>query len=329
MVEPAIQLRKLTRCFETKCAVKGVDLDVGRGELFTFVGPDGAGKTTLLRMLCGVLEPTSGSVRLLSMDLKKHRKRIQRRLGYLPQRFSLYGDLTVDENLEFFADIHEMAEYRKLREELLSLTRLTPFRRRLADRLSGGMKQKLALACTLIHRPDVILLDEPTTGVDPVSRRDFWSILFRLLGEGMTLVMSTPYLDEAERSGRVGLLDNGRLLAAAEPAVLKARMHGTLYEMTCSDTRKAKNTLEESGISSIAGIQVFGDRLNILVEQSERARRGDGGLDDVRNSLGKKDIEIYSLRMISPNLENVFLSLTEKQGKGQNKKQSYDREGGS
>jgi len=305
MNEPVIQLRGLTRYFENQCAVQNIDLDIDRGELFAFVGPDGAGKTTLLRMLCGMLKPTSGSARLLGMDLREDCERIQRRLGYLSQRFSLYGDLTVDENLEFFAEIHGITAYRELREELLSLTRLRPFRRRLADRLSGGMKQKLALACTLIHRPEVIFLDEPTTGVDPVSRRDFWGILSRLLKEKMTLVMSTPYLDEAERSSRVGLLDQGRLLAAADPAALKSMIKGTLYEVVCSDTKKAKNVLENAGASSITGIRILGDRLNVMRKPNEQ------GFDEIRNLLEKEDIEIYSHRTISPNLENVFLSLVE------------------
>lgn len=314
MNKPVIQLRGLTRYFEKQCAVQNIDLDIGRGELFTFVGPDGAGKTTLLRMLCGVLEPTSGSARLLGMDLREDRERIQQRLGYLSQRFSLYGDLTVDENLEFFAEIHGTAGYRELREELLLLTRLRPFRRRLADRLSGGMKQKLALACTLIHRPEVIFLDEPTTGVDPVSRRDFWGILSRLLKEEMTLVMSTPYLDEAERSSRVGLLDQGRLLAAADPAALKSMIKGTLYELVCSDAKKARIVLEKAGVSSVTEIQIFGDLLNVMSKQSENQTvLGEQGFDEIRNLLEKEDIEIYSNRTISPNLEHVFLSLVQKQ----------------
>ena len=327
MNEPVIQLRGLTRYFEKQCAVQNIDLDIGRGELFTFVGPDGAGKTTLLRMLCGVLEPTSGSARLLGMDLREDRERIQHRLGYLSQRFSLYGDLTVDENLEFFAEIHGMAGYRELREELLLLTRLQPFRRRLADRLSGGMRQKLALACTLIHRPEVIFLDEPTTGVDPVSRRDFWGILSRLLKEGMTLVMSTPYLDEAERSTRVGLLDQGRLLAAADPAALKSMIKGTLCEVVCRDTQKAKSVLEKAGAPSITGVQIFGDRLNVMRKQGEdQTVPGEQGFDEIRNLLEKEDIEIYSHRSVSPNLENVFLSLVQERLQAQKERLQTQKE---
>jgi ABC-2 type transport system ATP-binding protein len=307
MREPVIELRGITKHYGKQCAVQSIDLDIYRGEIFTLVGPDGAGKTTLLRMLCGVLKPTSGSALVLGMDLIQDRARIQQRLGYLSQRFSLYGDLTVDENLEFFAEIHGIADYGQRREDLLRLTRLHPFRHRLADKLSGGMKQKLALACTLIHRPELILLDEPTTGVDPVSRRDFWVILSHLLKEGITLVMSTPYLDEAERSSRVGLLNHGSLMAAADPAALKSLIKGTLHELVCSDIRKAQSVLKKAAHSAVTEIQMFGDRLNIMTEGSER------GFDEVRDLLKQEGIQIHSHRTISPNLENVFLSLLQKE----------------
>ncbi len=201
-------------------AVDRLSLEIRRGEIFTLVGPDGAGKTTTIRMMCGVLPPTEGTIRILGKDMRTEREAVKRSIGYLSQRFSLYGDLTIDENIDFFAEIHRLQDFRSRKEELLDFMRLTPFRGRLAERLSGGMKQKLALACTLIHTPQMIFLDEPTTGVDPVSRRDFWKILSAVLKSGVTIVMATPYLDEAERSTRVALIQQGRLLMCDTPRML-------------------------------------------------------------------------------------------------------------
>jgi ABC-2 type transport system ATP-binding protein len=219
--ESAIEISGLSKSYGAVAAVRDLNLTVERNQMFALVGPDGAGKTTTLRLLCGVLAPQAGGARILGHDLATDLPWIKEHIGYLSQRFSLYGDLTVDENVEFFARIHGVRDFQKRRDELLAFTRLLPFRARLAERLSGGMRQKLALACTLVHRPQLILLDEPTTGVDPVSRRDFWIILSRLLQEGITIVMSTPYLDEAERATRVGLMNGGRLMAAESPARIR------------------------------------------------------------------------------------------------------------
>jgi ABC-2 type transport system ATP-binding protein len=197
--DPIVVARGLVRDFDLVHAVRGVDLEVRRGEMFGLIGPDGAGKTTTLRMIAGLLAPTAGTVTTCGFSPRAQRPQLARRVGYLAQRFSLYGDLTVDENLEFFAELQDVPERRARRDEMLELVRLTPFRRRLPDRLSGGMKQKLALACTLIHTPSLIILDEPTTGVDPVSRRDFWRLLAEIRRRGITILISTPYLDEAER----------------------------------------------------------------------------------------------------------------------------------
>src|SRR5574338_611102 len=210
---PAIKIDGLYKSYGKIEAVKGISLEVAEGEMFGLVGPDGAGKTTTIRILCGLLSPDSGEVTMFDDNLKTHRRKIQKDIGYLSQRFSLYGDLTVDENIEFFADIHGVKNYESRRNELLEFTRLTPFRNRLADNLSGGMKQKLALACTLIHKPKIIFLDEPTTGVDPVSRRDFWKILSDLQKDGITIFMTTPYLDEAERCNRIALMNNGEIIS--------------------------------------------------------------------------------------------------------------------
>ena len=204
-------------------AVRDLSFTVARGEMFGLIGPDGAGKTTTIRMLCGLLHADAGEVRVLGRDPVRDHRAITADIGYLSQRFSLYGDLSIDENIAFFGDIHGVADYRQRRDRLLEMTQLAPFRTRLAERLSGGMKQKLALACTLVHEPKVLLLDEPTTGVDPVSRRELWKLLSQFLASGITILLSTSYLDEAERCSRVALLHEGRLLAHGDPDALRAR----------------------------------------------------------------------------------------------------------
>jgi ABC-2 type transport system ATP-binding protein len=224
--QSAIQLTNVVKRYGATEALSGLTLDVRRGEMFGLIGPDGAGKTTAIRLMCGLLHAESGDVRVLGQDPTRDHRRIAERVGYLSQRFSLYGDLTIDENIAFFAEIHGMADYSTRRDQLLEMTQLTRFRGRLADRLSGGMKQKLALACTLVHEPELILLDEPTTGVDPVSRREFWKLLSQSLADGITILMSTPYMDEAERCTRVALLHEGRVLDAGDPNRLREEMPG-------------------------------------------------------------------------------------------------------
>jgi len=298
----AVETRGLSKRFESVEAVRSLDLAVREGEMFTLVGPDGAGKTTAIRMLCGLLPPSAGAATVLGFDLARETGQIKNRIGYLSQRFSLYGDLTVDENIEFFAEIHLVRDYRKRREELLEFTRLTPFRVRLAERLSGGMRQKLALACTLVHTPRLIFLDEPTTGVDPVSRRDFWAILSALLKQGVTIVMSTPYMDEAERSSRVGLLAEGRLIAADTPLALKRLMRGTVVEIVCPDIRRAFGILK--AIPDVREVQLFGDRLNAVVDDPDAA------IPRIEAALAGEGIPILARRRLPPSLENVFISIT-------------------
>jgi len=300
-VTPAIEITGLSYSYGSVQAVTGMDLRVEANEMFALVGPDGAGKTTAIRLVCGILKPAAGSVLVLGHDLRSDLAWVKEHIGYLSQRFSLYGDLTVDENVEFFARIHGVRDFHDRREELLGFTRLLPFRDRLADRLSGGMKQKLALACTLVHQPRLILLDEPTTGVDPVSRREFWIILSELLREGITIVMSTPYLDEAERATRVGLMSSGRLMAAESPARIKAGMKGTVLEIICSDIRGASAVLRRLG--ELREVQLFGDRLNAVAAD---ARAGEQA---ARRALGEAGITITSLRVIPASLENAFISL--------------------
>ncbi len=299
---PVIETAGLTRDFGNLRAVDGLDLVVRKGEMFALVGPDGAGKTTAIRMLCGVLPLTSGRISILGRDLSREAASVKSDIGYLSQRFSLYADLTVDENIAFFAEIHGVSDYSARREELLEFSRLAPFRKRLAERLSGGMKQKLALACTLVHSPRLLLLDEPTTGVDPVSRRDFWKILSNLLKTGITVLMSTPYLDEAERCSRVGLMNNGRLLAADTPRAIKGMMKGEVVEIVCGEIRRAFGLLK--GWPGAGDVQLFGDRLNLVVGDARR------DLPAVLARLGDAGIEVRDRRIIPPSLENVFISLT-------------------
>ncbi len=220
---PIIEIRDLTRRFGDLIAVDHLNLTVERGEIFGLVGPDGAGKTTTLRMLCGLIEPTEGSAIVAGSDAARESQAVKDCIGYMAQRFGLYADLTVQENMAFYGDLFGIvgAEREELTARLLRMTRMEPFRARQAGRLSGGMKQKLALMCTLLHRPQILFLDEPTNGVDPVSRRDFWTILYQLLKDGITIFMTTAYLDEAERCNRVGLMHKGRLVRCASPDTLK------------------------------------------------------------------------------------------------------------
>jgi drug efflux transport system ATP-binding protein len=227
-MEPVIEIRDLTRRFGALTAVDHLNLTVAAGEIFGLVGPDGAGKTTTLRMLCGLMDASEGSARIAGHDVAREPQAVKDRIGYMAQRFGLYADLTVEENMVFYADLFDITgeERDRLTVELLRMTRMEEFRGRQAGRLSGGMKQKLALMCTLLHRPQILFLDEPTNGVDPVSRRDFWAILYRLLKDGITIFMTTAYLDEAERCNRVGLMHNGKLIRCASPDELK-RVTGT------------------------------------------------------------------------------------------------------
>ena len=269
--------------------------------MFGLIGPDGAGKTTSIRALCGLLHIDAGTIRVLGKDPIAQHRAVTGTVGYLSQRFSLYGDLSIDENIAFFAEIHGVTDYKARRDRLLAMTQLTPFRARLADQLSGGMKQKLALACTLVHEPQVIVLDEPTTGVDPVSRREFWKLLSQFLAQGITILMSTPYLDEAERCSRIALLHEGRLLALDTPGALRSSLTGTLFEVIVADSRAALDALASSGLDSV---QVFGDRLHIwLHEDDEGAARR-----QLDAAFTRSQVTPASLRTIVPSLEDVFIS---------------------
>lgn len=317
-MEPTISLSGIRRSFDGVTALDGVDLEVFGGEMFALVGPDGAGKTTLLRILSAVLPPDQGNATVLGRVLPKQRRELKPRIGYLSQGFSLYGDLSVDENLAFFAEIYGVKEYADRREELLAFTRLEPFRGRLAGRLSGGMKKKLALACALIHRPELILLDEPTTGVDPVSRRDFWVILGELLHDRLTIVVATPYMDEAERCGRVGLLDKGRFLTVGTASEVKEQIEGRVYEVITPEPRKARAVVTEHGFPGLLELQAKGDRLHLRLTDAGGAsgdgraapRQGAGGPEGgLRRLLEAGGVPVDAIRETAPTLENLFISL--------------------
>jgi ABC-2 type transport system ATP-binding protein len=307
---PAILFSDVSKTYGTVTALDGVSFAVSRGEMFGIIGPDGAGKTTAIRLACGLLRGESGSVRVLGHDPVKEHRRITGAVGYLSQRFSLYGDLTIDENIAFFAEIHGVRGYRAARDRLLDMTQLTRFRTRRADRLSGGMKQKLALACTLVHEPDVLILDEPTTGVDPVARREFWKLLSEFLSRGLTIVMATPYLDEAERCGRVLLLHEGKVLAADQPAALQASLAGRLYEVIASTARPPLEALRR--VSGVADAQGFGDRAHVTF----RDVPADDAGGHLRTALARDGIQITSVRSIGATLEDVFIAMLTGSGAG-------------
>lgn len=298
----AIITYDLKKTFGEITALNGVSFDIKKNEIFGIVGPDGAGKTTTIRILCGLLRPDSGNASILGFDLDKQKNKIKKEIGYLSQKFSLYQDLSVDENIEFFADIHGVRNYKERLEELLQFTRLTAFRKFLAGKLSGGMKQKLALACTLIHKPQIIFLDEPTTGVDPVSRRDFWKILSNLLAEGITILISTPYLDEAERFNRIILLSGGKILRFDTPENIKAGMQKSIIEIISPAIREAYKVLKEN---SKYEVQIFGDRIDTAVNNY------DSDYPLIQDLFSKNGIEITDHRLKPVSLENVFINVLE------------------
>jgi ABC-2 type transport system ATP-binding protein len=297
----AIEFTNVVKRYGKVEALRDVSFSVGGGEMFGLIGPDGAGKTTAIRAMCGLLHIEGGTIRVLGKDPVSQHRDVTASIGYLSQRFSLYGDLSIDENIAFFAQIHHMHDYEERRNRLLDMTQLTRFRDRLADQLSGGMKQKLALACTLVHQPQVILLDEPTTGVDPVSRREFWKLLSQFLASGITVVMSTPYLDEAERCTRIALLHEGQVLALDQPGNLRASLTGTMFEVMVPDARAAREIL--AARSDLGGVQVFGDRLHVWMSGDDPTAVERQLTDIVRSSA--LDAQI---RRILPSLEDVFIS---------------------
>jgi ABC-2 type transport system ATP-binding protein len=296
-----ISARDLGRAYGDLWAVRALDLDVQRGEIFGLVGPDGAGKTTTMRLLTGILAPSAGEASVAGQSLATGAEIIKTRIGYMSQRFGLYGDLTVEENLRFYADLYEVgrAEREPAEERLLGFSNLTPFRKRLARDLSGGMKQKLGLACALIHKPEILFLDEPTNGVDPVSRRDFWRILYGMLKEGVTIFVSTAYLDEAERCTRVGLMDRGRLVLCDTPQRLKSGLAGLLIEWEAAQPRAAKEMLAQRLGADRASL--FGGKLRLLAADDDERARAD-------RALLETGMVVSPGQRIVPSLEDVFIN---------------------
>ena len=305
--ERVIETQNLTRTFKNVTAVDGVDLHINRGEVFGLVGPDGAGKTTTIRLLTAILDPTDGWAKVEGFDTVTDPEPIKQRIGYMAQRFNLYGDLSVWENLNFFADVFEMrgVERQERIEMLLDFARLNEFRERRARHLSGGMQKKLALACTLIHTPDILYLDEPTTGVDPVSRREFWNILTDLHLQGITLVVSTPYMDEAERCSRVGMMYQGRLIICDTTGNIKAMVPGQLIALWASDMRRAKEIV--SDVPGVLEVQTYGDQLRIFVEEADKMN------GRIQAALSPANIDILEMRRTQPRMEEAFISLISRQ----------------
>jgi ABC-2 type transport system ATP-binding protein len=296
--EPVIVLEGVHKSFGPTRAVNGLSCAIARGEMFGIIGPDGAGKTTTLRLICGLLSVDAGTVRVLGADPFRTRRIATESIGYLSQRFSLYGDLSIDENIAFFARIHGVSDFSQRRSRLLELTGLLSFRARLADRLSGGMKQKLALACTLVHEPPILVLDEPTTGVDPVSRREFWKLLAEFRANGLTMVLATPYLDEAERCGRVALLSEGKVMALDQPAALQAASEGVILEIVAAPARQALQVLRDR--LGNERVQLFGDRLHARVDAESAGQ-------ELTDLLRPHGIVVSGTRAITPTLEDVFI----------------------
>jgi ABC-2 type transport system ATP-binding protein len=301
-----IETRGLQRLFKshfrrrTVTAVQDLTLDVERGELFGLVGPDGAGKTTILRMLAGILKPTAGQATVDGHDIVQEAEAIQAELGYMPQQFGLYPDLTVDENMNFICDVFNVvgAERDRRMQELLDFTELHAFRRRRGRELSGGMQKKLALAAALIHRPDVLLLDEPTTGVDPIARREFWDTLTELHAGGSTVIVSTPYMDEAERCNRVGLLYQGKLMICDTPGAIKRMLPGDVLTLRADNLALAEQVLRQ--MEGVADVQPYGDMLNMIVQ-------GDGMPPKVEARLRAAGVTVADLRPTPPRMEEAFI----------------------
>jgi ABC-2 type transport system ATP-binding protein len=302
---PILSIKGVTRTFGPITAVDHLSLDIEPGELFGLIGPDGAGKTTAIRLMLGILKPDSGEGRVGPFDLRREAESISSLTGYVSQRFSLYGELTVEENLELFADLYAVSKQDRLPrlQRLMQFSRLEPFRTRLASNLSGGMRQKLALSCSLIHTPKLLFLDEPTTGVDPVSRRDLWRLLFDLWQEGVTIIVSTPYMDEAERCTRVGFLSQGKLVASGRPEELRRAFRGTILEVFSDQRFAAKDALEHS--PHVVDVNLFGEGIHVTVQDDPAAAEL-----ETRNLLAARNIEVRSIQRVDPSIEDVFFQLT-------------------
>lgn len=301
----SIKTSDLTKTFDGNIAVDNLTLEIKKGELFGLVGPDGAGKTTIMRLLTATMIPSSGEAWVAGHSIVNEGERIKEKIGYMSQRFGLYEDLTVMENIIFYADLYEVPQKERPAriERLLGFSNLTPFKGRLAGKLSGGMKQKLGLACALIHTPEVLFLDEPTNGVDPISRRDFWKILYDLLKEKVTIFVSTAYLDEAERCTRIGLIHKGKILLEDNPAKIKKSLGIPMIEIWSDDARDAMEIIKKT--SGVKSVSIYGNKLHVAIERKEL-------IDNIFSNLAQAGIETKGQREILPSIEDIFISMVEK-----------------
>ena len=301
-----IETTNLIRDFKKTRAVDELNLSVEAGELFGLVGPDGAGKTTTLRLLAGLLDITEGEASVLGFDLKEKYESVKPYIGYMAQQFSLYGELSVMENLQFFAELFDVSpkEMSERTERLLAFAGLTEFKERRAVDLSGGMQKKLALACTLIHEPEILLLDEPTTGVDPISRREFWNILTELHLQGTTIIVSTPYMDEADRCSRVGLMYAGKLVECDSPKGIREKLEGDVIEIQPEDWQKTLKVV--STLGGVREAQTYGESIHLLVDSGKRR------LPEIESILKKEKLAYRSIRIAPVRMEEAFISLIRK-----------------
>ncbi len=302
--DTVIEIHRLTKRFGDRVAVNDLSFSIHRGEVFAFLGPNGSGKSTTIRMLCGILTPTSGEGRVLGFDIAREGERIKEHIGYMSQRFALYEDLTVRENLEFYAGVYQVprAERRARLDELIAMAGLVSRERQLAGQLSGGWKQRLALGCAIVHRPQLLFLDEPTAGVDPVSRRSFWTMIYGLARGGVTIFVTTHYLDEAEYADRVAMIHGGVLRVLATPAELKrTALRGRLLNLTCDEPRRALPLLEcAPGVREVA---LYGTALHVLIDSERQSPEG------LRRFLSAAGVTVRDVTDIEPTLEDVFISL--------------------
>lgn len=302
-IPPLIQANKLSKYFGDTCALNEISFQINAGELFGFVGPDGAGKTTTLRLCAGILDISSGSLIVDGIDMDKSAETLKPRIGYMAQQFSLYRELSVQENLQFFAQIFNVSkqQYTQRSDYLLDFAGLSEFKDRRASKLSGGMQKKLALACTLIHEPKILLMDEPTTGVDPISRREFWEILTNLHIQGTTILVSTPYMDEADRCSQVGLMYQGQMLLQETPKKIRDLLPGDVIEIVPDDRLAAEDVLEQ--IPGVIEIQNYGERLHVIVDSgSQRIKK-------IKKSFRKNGLAIKDINITSPKMEEAFIHL--------------------